>query len=503
MNKRAVFPVQRGLSLLLALLLCLSVAFAEEGAEPAAATSPIPNAAVPRGADAGIPALCTGIPAAADRTSETKEVQGYDFNLKLSLDIAEAQPTARTRMKGYADLLETITLRGTFFTWPERNYFDLSVEIISGEANAAPISLRFYNTVTNVMMSSPLLGEQPVLFSTDNLLAFAFKTYEHLGLNLQYPVLLLPCSYEFAFRYLRESWNAHIAPTPQSHTVSPEDIEIFAGAIARFTEEDGSNLNALLKVLGICEGYDENVESEIMNMPAYLTETLTEGGAVECIVKKGSEEWKCGGRTIYSHTLSKTEENISVDFPATENGFRPAFSLKSRMQKDKISSDLSFGWLSGDPDSAQDIFSVSLSTKDHPARWPMETDATAELSLTGSLFPPVRMSASLKSDAAGKLELKIKSPADSSLVGGTVLTVSGTVVPTDCTAVTCSGADLRKAVDILVSNDVTLNAWLSGVIPNAASGILDFLSVVPASTYQSILDDLTETGVLSMLFGVD
>ncbi len=503
MKNPAVFSVRRGLSLLFALLFCFSAAFAEDGAGTDANTNADPNAGIPRGADVGIFSLCAGALSSFDGTSETADVRGYSFNLKASMEISDVQPTARARMKGYADLLDTITFRGSLFTWPERHYFDLSLQIVPEDPKAAPVPLRLYNTGTKMMMSSPLLGDRPVLFSTDNLLAFAFKTYEHLELNLQYLVLLCPCSYEFAFRYLRDSWNTHIASSPDSHTVEAVNIESFANAIARFSEEEGSNLSALLNVLGICEGYDENTESEIMNLPSYITETITGGGSLECIVKQGSEEWQSNGKTIYSHTFSDTEENISIDLPATENGFRPAFSLKSRMLDQKISSDLSFGWLSEDPDSIPDLFSFSLSAKDYPARWPMKTDASAELSQTGSLFPPVRMSAALKSDAEGNLELKIKNAADSYYVGGTVLTVTGSVVPAESTVVTCSGSDLRSAVDILVSNDVTLNAWISGVLPSAAPQLLDFLAVVPASAYQSILDDLTETGLLSTLFGVD
>ncbi len=502
MKNPAVFSARRVLSLLLALLLCFSCTQAEDGAA-AADTRADPKTELPRGADAGIPALCAGALSAVDGTSETAVVRGYTFNLKLAMDTSEVQPTARSRMKGYADLLDTVTLRGSLYTWPERHFFDLSLQIVPEDTKTAPISLRFFNTGTKMMMSSPLLGDQPVLFSTDNLLAFAFKTYEHLGLNLQYLVLLCPCSYEFAFRYLRDSWKTHIASSPDSHTVEAGDIESFANAIARFSEEEGSNLSALLKVLGICEGYDENAEGEIMNLPAYITETVTGGGGLECIVKQGSEEWRCDGKTIYSRTFSDTEENISTDLPPTEIGFRPAFSLKSRIREDKISSDLSFGWLSEDPDSMPDLFSFSLSSKDHPARWPMETNASADLSLTGSLFPAVRMSAALTSDAEGNLELKIKNAADSYFVGGTVLTVTGSVVPAESKVVTCSGSDLRSAVDILVSNDVTLNAWISGVLPSAAPQLLDFLAAVPASAYQSILDELTETGVLSTLFGVD
>ncbi len=488
---------RRALSLLLALLFCAS-GFPVKG--PGALAEEASGEGIP---GAAVPGVVFGALSVFDGATETAAVTGYTFTLKPSLEIQDVQPTARARMKGYADLLDAISLRGSFCAWPERKYFDLRLEIIPEEKNAEPVSLRFYNTQTRLMMTSPLLGDRPVLFSTDNLLAFAFKTYEHLGLNLHYPVLLLPCAYDFAFRYVLLLWDEYIASPRKTHTVSSDTLRSYADTLAGFLGEDGSNLSALVKVLGICEGYDENVEAEIMNMPSYLLDTAAHGGKLKYVLKKGSEEWISGKETLYTRTFSDGSETISLNLPATENGFRPSLSLSSVTREDRISSELSFGWLSGDPDLAEDIFSVSLSAKDLPARWPMACSGGAELSLTGSLFPMLRVGASLNSDEQGNLELKIKNAAGSYLAGGTVLTLTGTVLPSEFTVQTCSGTEVRSAVDILVSNDVTLNAWIRGIMPIAASRILNFLAVVPASTYQSILDDLTETGVLSLLFGVD
>ncbi len=464
MKNRIHVLFRRGLTMLLALMFCLSAASAEV---------------------------------------ETCRVQGVRFSLQLSLNTDDIRPTDRVRLQGYADLLSSVTFQGTFFAWPEKDQLDLQLEIIPVDSSASPVTLHLYNTTNQLLMSSPVLGSRPVLFSTDSLLSFAVKTHEHLGVNLQYLVLLSPTAYEFASRELRESWNRHINTASGSRKISAKETTAFIDEFAVLLAREDSTINALVDALEICSGYDETVENEIQSLPDYLLNTVTKGKGLTCTVKDGTETWASGKTTLYTRTVTDTGETVLLSLPPTPGGFRPTWSVVSETLDGKTGTDLVLGWLSDNPEEYKDIFKLLLSARGFPAVWPMASDASAEVSLTGSLFPRIYLNVSLRSEADGSIQMDIKSSPESELFGGADLTVNGKVTVDEFEARTWEEEIVSSAIDVLRTNDVTLTAWVRSILRPAVTNLLGFLAGIPASTYQSVLDDLEETGVLNTLLNQD
>ena len=61
--------------------------------------------------------------------------------------------------------------------------------------------------------------------------------------------------------------------------------------------------------------------------------------------------------------------------------------------------------------------------------------------------------------------------------------------------------ELIQHLNIFSVNDVTLNEFVHRIARPFATGMLNFLVEVPASACQSVMDDLTDYGVLSVILG--
>ncbi len=459
-------PFRRSLALLLSLLLCFSAAGAEEGGR----------------------------------------VEGYTFSLNASLSLEEASASVRRHLQGYADLLDLITFRGSFYALPESGQWDLSLEILPKSGSAQPISLRFYNYAPcQILITSPLLGERPLLLSTDSLLAFAYKTYERLGLDMSGLVLLFPQVFDYATREIRYAFFRYLFDDfEKGHKASARSVNNYLGFLSENLSSESATFMDLVRLMETRSDYDETFRAEAVNFPEYLRAQVTKGSGLTYTVKKNSRTMSSKGKTFYTHTFSDAEERIDLAVPPTDSGFQPVLTFSSALKEGLTDADLSLGWISQNPAENQDLFSVNCSARSLPLSWPAPARATADLSLSGSLLPSLRLQGTLESGADGRLSLSVKNPAGSpGAAGGMEIRVSGEIVPAALEKKAMSSAEFESAVDILRVNDVTLSEWVSGVLrPSLLLNLLDFLAAVPASTYQTVMNDLTESGVLTTLFPV-
>ncbi len=442
-------------------------------------------------------------PALAAPKTEKATLPGFSFSLKLGLDLSGVSPVERDRLRGYADFLDSMTFEGTWYAWPEKHQIDLSLNIIPENSSGSPLYLHIYGPESDLMLASPVLGDRPLHFFCDSLLAFSVKAHEHMGLNLQYLVLLYPHVYEFATRVINYSWVDDILKPFGSHEVSAEKVRTFTKKLEENLTDDASPVASLIDVLEICEGYDEVLISEVMNLPHYLQKNVCHDAGVDIEITDSSETWSCEGKNLYEMKKTASGETVKLSLPDTDTGFRPHFSLQTETDGGLTDVDLSAGWLSQDPDEKEDLVSLVISGRRLPAAWPVETESEFSLALTGSLFPRVLLEGSLNSKPDGRVSVKIKSPAGSELAAGAVLTAEGTVLSETFQARTYTEEEMAACMDILRVNDVTLAAWVQEVLPYAVEGLLGFLVGVPASTYQSVMDDLTDSGVLGLFLSVD
>ena len=87
--------------------------------------------------------------------------------------------------------------------------------------------------------------------------------------------------------------------------------------------------------------------------------------------------------------------------------------------------------------------------------------------------------------------------------GQIMLTVEGELTPREELSEITAYAEIpqERTLDLLVSNDTEIQAYLPGLTGTMAKGLLRFLAGIPTSACQTVMDDLEELGVFSALLG--
>ena len=430
---------------------------------------------------------------------EDATVTAYAFDLSFSINQEQADANLNSKMMGYADLMEALSIKGSFYYVPETRYLDLQLELIPRDKNAGSIPLHFYGSMDSVMLSTPVLGNEKIVFSNPSLMEFAFKSYEHLGLKLQYLTMLYPYVHEFGFKNVINSWNKYICTSQKSRKISAKNINSFATDIARLLESD-QDLVYYLRALGAGSESDEILQSEAGQIPKYITDTVTGKKLITVQIDKGAETWVSGDETLYTHTWTDAEETVSLDLPVTSGGYVPVFDYYSQTEDEKTDLTLRAGWIMED-EEGNDLLFLKLEAKSFPQVWPSETKASVALTTEGSLLPNFRLEAGLTADDAGNVTISVKNQSDEAKENDLVFLATGTVIPYQVIPGVYSFEEALSCVDILRVNDASLAEFVGKVTKPVIKGFTRFLTGIPATACQSVMDDLTDSGVLGMLLG--
>ncbi len=136
-----------------------------------------------------------------------------------------------------------------------------------------------------------------------------------------------------------------------------------------------------------------------------------------------------------------------------------------------------------------------------PVSLPADSSFSVSATIMGAIYPDYAflLQGSTKKD--GTFSLSLCKPGSSENAPAEIFRVSGTLVPVEPDGVpSFPKSTWRKdAYGIFSMNDQTLAAFSRKVIPMAIRSLLSFVAEAPTSACQSLLDDLTELGVIGML----
>lgn len=423
-----------------------------------------------------------------------------DFSLRLRLNMEAFSPSDQGRARGYSDLLDALEFHGSISYDASERYADLSLKIVPLNREAQPVTLQIFGTPAALYLVSDLLGDEAVLISSASLLDFAVKTYYRLGLKLHYPALLFPYVYEFAAAKIINRWNKiYTASADRETLITPGQISSLAKSISTQLNRS-SDLNTLITALGLVGGKEDTVAAIFESIPEYLTQTLTDGEAVVIHRDAQKETWSARKQVFYTHGILADRERIRLRLPAFPNGYVPSFSW-TRIREDQrekltISASLAHP-------SEEALFAFSFSADGLPASWPSAAHADGSLSLTGALVPQGSFLFTLDTDPSGAFTAEIRKPSGPEAEGRWWIQAEGTLLPREIhESAAREPADLH-ATDILRVNDTTLSEFVNRVRFPAAVGLIRFIVGLPVSACQTILDDLTDTGVLGILLPME
>ena len=421
----------------------------------------------------------------------------FEFTLKIHPDAFS--PALRERLEGYGALLDALIFRGSWTYAPAEEYFSLKLSFVPRDRDAQPMDFLLEGKQDKMLVTSPLLGGVPLLLSNDSLLEFGAKTYEHLGVPLQYPALFLPHSWKYSFRRLQYAWRTAQSSIESEGRITSDQVDVLAKDW-NWHLNNNPNLQVFINSLGLDTGYDETVQAVFHEIPEYIRAKIAAGGDITVVRRPDLETWSSAAAgTFYTRTSSENRESYEVSLPRMDQGILPFFSFSRVRSGSSQSGQLRIG-LTRIDGADQDLLSLHASAASLPVSWPHEGSSLVNVSLTGGLFPNVGFSAFLNAERDGRFSLEIRKPSSGGEPGPAMITAEGFLdPPADTLLSPPPKEEYDSAVDILRVNDVTLAEFLPRVMPSIMKGAFRFLVGIPTSACQALLDDLTDSGILGMI----
>ena len=375
---------------------------------------------------------------------------------------------------------------------------------------------------------------------------FAVKAKNTLNMPLPYLAFLYPYATEYAFKKLKASWNKRIGP---SRTTGVVTIDQFQRMSERWREHISNNPHLerwIFALMGISEA-PEVIEAEFTNLPGYY-EYVTGGEPLSVTVGENSELWQdASGNTLFSRQDSGDDFSLSLSLPASQSGYIPLLSVRTQAGGQTSSFDISasvtldpsasqelpweeyedFGPVTGNGDMTAEYYeevieeddeegdedahhigivkpsvllSLQASGSGFPLDLPADSSFSASASVLGAVYPNYAFSLRGETKKDGAFSVSLRKPAQAETAPVEILGVSGTVTPAETDQVPdYRKTSLKKVFNIFAMNDQSLADFSKRMIPLAVRSLLSFVAEAPTAACQSVLDDLTDLGVMGMI----
>ena len=449
--------------------------------------------------------LFTAFGAAAGAEEAAPAAIGYDFDLFFRLNPKAFPGKQQTHAQGYADLLEILELKGTYaasdYVTPS---VDITCSVIPTTKPESALDFHLYGVQSHLVLTSPLLGDEPLLLNNSALMEFSMKAYNLLNLPLPYLALLYPYTADNAFASVKQSWVYRLGKQRKTQALT---IAQFANLAADWEEllESDAALTEWFRALSLKSEYVARLEDELMAIPSYLTDILAKGQDIQLTVKK-----KEGLRTLanvdgvfYTRQQAEGTDTVNIDLPLTDAGFHPQlrYELKSDDVERHFTLLIDYSSEAAEEEEAESLLTLNLDMAS-PVSWPVSHTFVTTVSLTGELPPRVQLRLQAETKDTGEIDAHFFLPGENGASDAEVLQVFGTVIPRQLEAAPSYWeGNFVEYTNLFSVNDSSLRELAGRAAKPLLQGILDFLIEVPASACQSVMDDLTSSGLLSMALG--
>ena len=443
----------------------------------------------------------------AEAPAEAASTYSYDFNLHFQINPDDFPSRKKARIRGYAELLDMLDFQGTIIWNQETQSVDLTVSIIPITSPSAALSFHLYGIPSILYLESPLLGNQTVYFHNEVLMEFAYKVWDNLGIKLQYPALLYPFSTTYAFSGIQKAWQKKVKDFKKSGSVSYKSLTSIATSWAKSLESDHA-LKYWITDLAAPLSCEALVRSEFENLPNYLTKQVANKQALTVKVKNNTVTWRNSEKkTLFKKTTGDDGVEWALTLPATENNYVPSLSFSQKTAEDRMDFTLAGSYVRDKESEAIDsealpatLLTISAEGASLPTRWPLAGNFSMSASVTGALLPNFSVQITGTGSERGALSLKLSEPLKPDESPVQLLSCLGTLTPSpEKPAVDYREDRTAQATGLFFMNDVSLQELVRKIIRPCVTGILDFIDVAPVSACQSIMDSLTDSGLLDLV----
>lgn len=449
--------------------------------------------------------LLTGaVPAPAETAAYTlgwEPAAGYVFDFTLRLHPESLSEPLRKKASGYADLLDALRFQGSVVWSLVDSHFDLNLSVIPADRAAEPVSVRIHGAADLMFIESPLLGEKRITLSNTSLLNFCSKMSEHLGIPLHYAALLFPYTWTYGLGLPLDDWNGFVKKEKKDGTISAKAVHYLWECWAYRRDHD-EPLMILLDALCRDSEMEEAFRAMVDEIPDYVEQTVAREQGIQIIRDGKNEIWRAASGDFYTVTDNGKTRWASLNLPKMKTGYLPVFSLQTTREDDRLSARFEAQILSTDG-MQDDLVNLQGSLTSFPTSWPAGCQSLLGVSLTGGLLPNIGFCVYLAGEEDGHVYAEVRKPTVDMEPGAVMLSLDGHLTPMegDVTILEFAIEDLEGSLDLLVANDATLRSFLPDVAMPMLEGMIRFLVGVPTSACQTIMDDLTELGVLDLLLG--
>lgn len=420
-----------------------------------------------------------------------QDASGLKFDLQFQMDPAAFPQEQQKIAAGLSDLLNILTLQGTLdqsFT----GSFDLNAELMLGGQEATRTPFRLYGNESHWGIKSSLLGDEMLMVNMVALLEFAIKAYFHLNIPMQRVALLVsPYVHTSAFENLISAWRSVMLAKEGKRTISRKDVLALAAQLSEIAESERS-FQYWVKALALESGYDEDILDVAMSLQEWAESFVGKKGIV--ITTKGATEtWQTGDITLFTRTVEDSVTAWSVTLPMTPNGYLASAYYNGQPNGEHV---LHITIEDEYEDQLLDCTVKANNIPDLTCEVPIASPFSLEVEMSGEALADDVHVLFLGEGENGYFTLSMVNPE----TGAPQLTLSGTldayipeVVPNHATQ------ELLEGVNLLSINDTTLTELLSNIGKPMVEGLFPLLVHMPASSIQTLLDLLTDSGILGLL----
>lgn len=308
-----------------------------------------------------------------------------------------------------------------------------------------------------------------------------------------------PTPGRLSFLPLTEAWEEEIGLPPDPGAVSAEALKTVSARWADALTNDLYLNEWLIAVSQENQEASQPLLADFEALPEYLTDSVAAGG-LEVVREDGDLLCKNGKGEVLFRLWNQVDYYVWMfDLPVTASGYKPYGSWERTEFEDTFHFDVQAYYRSASG-QGDDLLTFRAYGDNLPAVWPAETDFNAHLFLMGSVFPNIALSVDGACHQDGSFSVGLFKPIVPGVETTEIFRVEGTAVQTDPAEL----ADFDPGEwmfyrNVLSLNDSSMGQFVENVARPLIRGALRFLVDVPVSFCQSLMDDLTDSGILGLV----
>ena len=423
--------------------------------------------------------------------------EGYRFDFVIRLHPEALSGSLARQAESYAKLLEALRFHGTY-VWCD-GVFDLNLSVIPVDSRGKPVSFRLHGIQELMFLGSSLFGEKTISLRNYSLLNFCSKMSEHLGVPLQYIALLVPYVWRYSLEIPLLDWAYMLSQADSDGIISADTIQ-YLWNCWHHRLNDVEPVQILVDSLCKDSELEESFRGMVMEIPDYFLNDVAREKEIQIVQEGDKTIWRAASGDFFTSFVSDRSLELELSLPKMKTGYLPVFSLDSFQEGNRRSGRL-LAQILGSGDLQSDLINLQASFLSFPLTWPADCNSLLSLSLTGGLLPNIGFSVDLAGEQNGHTHLEIRKPTVNYDPGPIMLSLEGDLNPLegDVMIRAFSVDDLNGSLDLLIANDGTIRAFLPDLVQPMLKGLLHFMAGIPTSACQTIMDDLTNLGVLDLI----